>query len=347
MSSLQEQYEKEMQKSQRPARRLKRQLKRVYVYYWLIVLLETLTLQFYAAIYSILLLKGIQKLVTFLTKWDYRKIQIYVQQEKLTLLQEDKAPSTWNIIYELAEDMHIDLGLVSVWISTQNSYLPSICQYEFPEKDIVDIPNDDLWTWTEYEYDFSDQQGRKYHLILPKNLLALSVKNKGHAKALIAHEFGHILQKDADLWLTSYTFSQNYLGFHLLLSLLSIAGAAVSIVLNFEDIVHSALPSTIEAIGIAGTALLLFMLFLVGNYPLLNIWRIQYRVTSFRRKSERLADYASVIYNSADDLLECFESYFEKKNTSLVHPKVADRERSVLNALAKYPQIRRELVTPK
>ena len=342
MLSLQAQYEEEIRKTHKPAGKLKKRLKRVYIYYWILIVVNAITLQLASAILSFIFLIGIQRAVKFLTRRDYHRVKVNVKQGKLKLLPRDKARSTWAIIHELGEKMNIDLNAVSVWISSQNSYLPSICQYEFPEKEVFDVPNEDGVTGTEYEYDFSDQQNRTYHLILPKNFLALSIKNRGHAKALIAHEFGHILQKDADLWLASYSFSQNFMGLHVLLAILNLAIIMITIILNLDNFIGSGL--TFELAEVIGIWIFVLIAFLVGNVPLFMILRIQRKVTSYRKKSERLADYASVIYNSAADLLECFESYFEKKNTSPVHPNVTDRIASVKQAVYSYPQIRKEAV---
>ncbi|MCB0560757.1 MAG: hypothetical protein H6573_02085 [Lewinellaceae bacterium] len=93
-----------------------------------------------------------------------------VSSKNLKGIDSEKFPAVAKMVYDISNKMEIEKK-INIYVSNQNSYLPSIEEYS-----------------------------REVYLILPKNFLLLVRKFPKRAESLLAHEFGHVLQEDTETW---------------------------------------------------------------------------------------------------------------------------------------------------
>lgn len=194
------------------------------------------------------------------------------------------------IITDLCKVMNISKSSIVVWKTDSHTYYPSIQRYK----------------------------GR-HNLFLPKSFFKLLYTKKCVAKTLLAHEFGHILQKDTQLWMYSIAYYRVIKSIHdpILFGLLIFLGYSV----------------------IVGTFSFLFGLKEISKLPvLIGKWYLLWNCTETRKKStaihkiidvtrkesEKLADSAAMIFADKDCLTIAIEKY-SIDSEEMIHPPRKDR----------------------
>lgn len=92
--------------------------------------------------------------------------------DKIVPFPDDRLPQVTSKISQLANEMQIDLRRLTLWYGCSNDAVPSIVESR-----------------------------RKIHLVLPRFIIVLANRCPNQFEALIAHEFGHIKQRDSRVWL--------------------------------------------------------------------------------------------------------------------------------------------------
>lgn len=184
--------------------------------------------------------------------------------------------SMQKFILDIAKVMNIQ-GEINIFYSRSNHFIPNI------------------FTATDKEV----------YLILPRNLVTLFTKNIVHFEAIIAHEFGHVLQKDTQLWWDESKTQE----------LIWIAILA-----------HLAYFSTFSSMNMY--YLLLFFLF----------FNIIYFKPRFRRKrynSEFNADLASIVYTGHLGIVDVLNSNYIINTDTYLHPSSGRRVTFILKCMSK------------
>ena len=203
------------------------------------------------------------------------KLFEYIRNKDLKKLEEDQFLPLWKLVKTLYEKMNIDKRKsFRIFLSKSNTYFPSI-----------------------------EEHHNSIYLITPMNFLSLVINNEGEAKAILAHEFGHVLQGDTNLWLqiSNYTSGTHKIVFSFLVSL--IIFLIITVYLN---------PPLITW-GIIIQFILLFS-------TAFDCLRLKKDCLWCRKNSEKLADTAAIIYADPKDLISTLKKYSLKNSISLIHP---------------------------
>ncbi len=129
------------------------------------------------------------------------------------------------------------------------------------------------------------------YLVLPLGLVKMSSVKPDIARAMIAHEFGHVLQNDSKLW-----------------------GIAHAFALRFRDIFYI-IAIAIVVIGIIGRSFEPVVIFM---FALMIATGICNRILELRRKSEELADVAAIVYAGGHNIYAAINEYIENDGYSVV-----------------------------
>lgn len=212
-----------------------------------------------------------------------RKLFDHINNKELKLLKQSQFLPLWELVYNLFEEMNIDKRKnVNIFLSRSPTYFPSI-----------------------------EEHHNVIYLIIPMNFLSLVIKSKGEAKAILAHEFAHILQGDTNLWLQVSIYSKRthrvYFPFFLLFTLFLITTLLMNpVIVNFGTI-----SQILFLCGITISSLYLRKDCVIG-----------------RNNSEKLADTASMIYTKPEDLISVLKKY-SINTKSIIHPPIEERIKHV------------------
>ena len=213
-----------------------------------------------------------------------------IQSGKMKIIESDLIKPIHEIVLELKSKMNIEANIHYVH-GNSNTNLPSIEEYK-----------------------------NEIYLVFPTNFFTLVQKDKEAAECLIAHELGHIIQRDTRLWLLLDSFGthvQKYLvPAVLILALPKILGI-VSIA--FEANINPLNSNTIMYL----LNIVVIVFFLSG-------------IRQARRRSEYLADFASVLYTEKRGMQKALAEYSEDapaKARLRIHPLKEDR----INFLKEIP----------
>jgi hypothetical protein len=139
------------------------------------------------------------------------------------------------------------------------------------------------------------EDGSAVHLVFPIGFLKVYRRDRDIAVAMIAHEVGHIIQKDTELWFFAEVAGGWARAAMLALSLLQVVAAIL-----------------------AGVPLLLCTALLLAVSQL----RYASDVSDARLASERLADVAAVLIADAASYREALSSYLTDTDTGSHEPKL-------------------------
>ncbi|MFK8008404.1 MAG: M48 family metalloprotease [Saprospiraceae bacterium] len=212
------------------------------------------------------------------------------------------------LFMKLANDMNIDFERVVFWRSSSKTYLPSIVE----SKKLINV-------------------------VLPMNFFLLCVKNPDEVKALMAHEFGHVLQNDTNLWLFVEVFSKGMKKFFYKAVkgifdssyYSAIASPFIIIILLLMD----KNPNYLNQFG----TLIINLLIILLLYRLVKILKkAPNQVKVSRRKSEELADTASILFANGLAMEDVLKKYARDSDDEMIHPKRAERVRVIMDKLRKY-----------
>lgn len=179
--------------------------------------------------------------------------------------------------------MNIDIDSISIRLDLRSpGYLPSIV-----EKDDKNV------------------------LLLPVGFLVLVQEEPEQARAMVAHEFAHVLQRDANLWIITDAWATKFSNYASnLKSALALAGLV-------------ALASLLRT-GLLGVAVLpLFtILAIFSRYTVYKQARIMYvKIKNYRMRSEDNADLAGVIFGSGSALVAAIHEYVDDKVDEIHRPR--------------------------
>ena len=131
-------------------------------------------------------------------------------------------------------------------------------------------------------------------MVIPPNFLGYLQVKPASAKAMLAHEYGHIAQGDTNLWLSSSTFAE--VAFDVYFPYyrnLLVAG-----IIAFIFAISAAISKQLTVLSIS---FFIFILGLQGLFSIGWLYYFVYRMRRFRRRSEELADLAAWIYVTSED----------------------------------------------
>jgi hypothetical protein len=236
----------------------------------------------------------------YLLAWEkINSFEMMKNKGKIFEIGEGKARELKEMIIELAIKMNVDFRDILFWSTINKETFPSVEVDKFG----------------------------KINLLLPLNFIHFFEQNKPEAKAILAHELGHVLQHDTKIYLETDSY--------------------------FEVIRMILFP-----LGIFNLLIHLYLLFASGNYAkiagsdpliiitcIIFIWDITlivYLYNGFkilreaRRDSERLADTAAVLYADGSSLisvLERIKNDFVKHKSNATHPDKMDRIENINSVL--------------
>jgi hypothetical protein len=229
--------------------------------------------------------------LVYLLSWErINTFNLMIQKNNIFLFADNKIPEIKSTVIQLAKSMNIDPDLILYWGILNRSNYPSI------EEDL---------------------NAGQINLLLPINFIMNFNKNKDEGAAILAHELGHVLQKDTQLYLNTDAY------FNVIRSLL-IPGTIVSIIVQ---IIFACSKQGLNLI--ASSDIFQVVIALVALY---DIWLLHYLTKGFetlretRRESEKLADTASVIFANGNALIEVLKRIKESgTNAIATHPDKVER----------------------
>ena len=155
------------------------------------------------------------------------------------------------------------------------------------------------------------QSRQRIHLLLPLGFLLLSDSDPECAKAMLAHEFGHVVQADTRLWRTAEAFTGAFRRIILPFLLFELAVTLLVSPFQLGNRPELNLPSLAQHAATLAMA---------ASYMLLNLlisWTTCCFVLKARRNSEKLADMAGLIYGGEDAMV--------RVNEGALHPPPRER----------------------
>jgi hypothetical protein len=205
-----------------------------------------------------------------------------------------------SIIEDLKSSMSLEKDNIQVWKSSSNTFLPSI----------------------------QSDKTNTHHLILPMNFFYLLIKEPEISKSLIAHEFGHIVQKDTNLWLYNIIYFKWIK--YVIIPLVSYYVLIASInFLIYLIILFSPQFTNNISLGVTGAIFL-------GGWKVLGKTVSSLKdVKSYRKVSEELADFAAIAYANGKSLSNALSKY-SIDNKDKIHPPIQNRLKSIERVMAKY-----------
>jgi hypothetical protein len=148
---------------------------------------------------------------------------------------------------------------------------------------------------------------RKIHLIVPLGMAWLATHDPKACGAMIAHEFGHVLQTDTRLWRTAVAGAAVMRRIVLPLQLTTLVVGFVFMRLARPD-GQFGRPHTYDSTDVFALSVGIVV---AATYNLLGIalcWSAYRFVARVRLRSEKLADLAAIIYADAGALLRAVET---------------------------------------
>ena len=171
-----------------------------------------------------------------------------------------------------------------------------------------------------------DREGR-VNLVIPPSFLLYAEKHPEKAKAILAHELGHILQADSGLFLLTETY---FSVIRFVFAPLVLFALVVKVYLLFFSPYQEAFQNSDNGIETA------FMVGMIIDFIILFFLLDGFATTRERRqKSEFLADTAGIIYAGGDHMLAVLDELADS-NKSSVHPPKAARKEHALNIITNY-----------
>jgi Peptidase family M48 len=230
--------------------------------------------------------------VIFLLSWEkINSFELMIKNEKVFLIPENKGKDLKLAIKELADNMRINYSLISFWSIINRDKYPSI----------------------------EEDKSGNINMLLPINFISFFTKNREGGISILAHELGHVLQKDTKLYLTTDAYFEIIRKIYLPVSILNLL-IHVWVIFssnNVSKIFNSDLTS-----------------FIVGSILVWDVILISYLYNGFislretRRTSEKLADTAAVIFANGRSLQEILESMPNTSGSSKatsIHPNNMER----------------------
>jgi Zn-dependent protease with chaperone function len=163
---------------------------------------------------------------------------------------------------------------------------------------------------------------RTIHLVCPLGLLELMNSDVGAFEAMIAHEFGHVLQRDATLWRT-LSAAQSCIGFNLVMSFLQFVVAIICGIylwiyyLSFGDVL-----SRVSGVFIVGAI-----------YRSVQVYALSY-IAKCRKRSEFGADAVALQVTSPVDVKRAISKYLwdrkgDDTDNFVSHPSASARLKNI------------------
>lgn len=216
-----------------------------------------------------------------------------VEQGEITELPDPYGASIKAMVYELSDSMGIQREKIRFWKSINYAIYPSIEQ-----------TNDD-----------------GINMIIPINFFLFHSQHTEKSKAIFAHELGHVLQNDTEVYLLAETFYNSIRV--IVIPILFIQ--AVMLLISFFRVNSFTLDmgSVVELVIYAGTSIL-FLQFYIRKYR---------AIKKLRKRSEHMADLCAFIYADSKAILKVLEGLQPLKRRSLekVHPDKNSRIDFLIN----------------
>ncbi|MFK8008405.1 MAG: hypothetical protein AB8H03_18750 [Saprospiraceae bacterium] len=277
----------------------------IAIYYFNLFEFDVGVISFLIFLYSILFLVGVvavYRMISFTSEGITSFIRN--RHEKFKLLENKEEGFLKDIFSDVAKKMNIDFRRVYFWRSDSKTYLPSIVEAR-----------------------------GGINLIFPMNFFILCIKNPKCAEALIAHEFGHVLQGDTNNWLFVESFSIGLKKF--VLPVFNIF-LLIQIFLLVIDLIF--LISYFDQLEVGHWVSFSFNLLVAALYlkATLFLRDAPERVWKAREKSEELADAAAILYADGNALRWTLSKYAKDPYWLTVHPKKTFRMNLILEKLKRY-----------
>ncbi|MFK8008403.1 MAG: M48 family metalloprotease [Saprospiraceae bacterium] len=315
-------YHKNIEKNQSESSYLKLKLNLVYYYFLFSVIISFIVtifqftprnideMSYFIVIpnfIAIIISSYILIQINYFTKRGLRNFRYMVEKKTFIRLEDKNLDIIDPIFWEIARDMEVDYSEVQFWRSNSKTYLPSIVEDE-----------------------------KLINVVLPMNFFLLCLKEPNEAKALIAHEFGHVIQKDTNYWLYVDFFAnglRKYLypymrvvlwfqGTILSLNLL----ITITMGLNTNNFSEEAIVQVLVQL-VAVLIIVRITNFLKGAPA---------KVKACRLASEELADTASIIYSDGKSMIAVLNKYAQNSIDDILHPAKEERIKYMLNRIKKY-----------
>jgi ABC-type multidrug transport system fused ATPase/permease subunit len=195
-----------------------------------------------------------------------------------------------NSVKVLCEKMTIDFSRIKFWGALNSNTFPSI------EEDI--------------ENNFID-------ILIPCKFISYFESSPNEGEAILAHELGHILQNDTDIYLKA----EAYFGVvrNVFLPLVSINAVCHLILFFYLHLEEMTLSS-----------FFLFSLLVFDASVIYYLTKGFDKLKETHKESERLADAAAVIYSDGFSLINVLNAFNDSQhNSNSIHPSIDDRITSI------------------
>ncbi len=212
-----------------------------------------------------------------------------VQAGRITELKESQGASIREMTLALAADMQLPPEYpIRFWKTMSTAQYPSVQQVE--EGDV--------------------------NIVLPVNYFLYHQQHPERSKAILAHELGHVRQRDTDLYMLSEKFYSTVRLVVVPMMCLSLFTVLLMLVLNGNNQVQDGfLPVAVSALSVIIPGA--FIVFYMGQYN---------KIKALRQQSEHLADMNAYLYADGDRLLEVLQTLQEPgRRNNIVHPPRKER----------------------
>ncbi len=230
-------------------------------------------------------LGGLGLYTTILAHDNVNRLKTLIKNKFLIPIKDNEEINVREAVRNLCNKMLIEYKIVMLWRSKSLSKYPSV-----------------------------EEVDGNINLILPIGFLIDFKKDNNKGNAILAHELGHVLQHDTDLYLiadTNYSILRKYFVPLIFLNVL------MQIILFFYLASKSVPISALIVIA---------LLIIIGIVVYVILTDGFKRIRELRHSSEMYADTAALIFTNYNDILSCLHCLVEIHSANNnTHPYVEDR----------------------
>lgn len=167
---------------------------------------------------------------------------------------------------------------------------------------------------------------------IPLGFVSLYRSNRSVARAMLAHEIGHIAQRDTDLWARVQVIGGTLYDSLIKLLKINIWAGIFSSVWSWVRVLVEA-PAALQMVSVALVINLFIGGLIIGIYLLLFVWAKDV-LRSARHQSEYLADMAAAVCVGRQSCCEALLSCIDIEEPTFEHPSPVQRVTLVLETAA-------------
>lgn len=218
--------------------------------------------------------KGSNALMVVVAAWsDLVSLRFAIRRKRLVAVGPSAAPLLHRIAAEVAAAMGLGGSSITIWLSLSPSFLPSVIER------------------------------RGIHLLVPLGFLGMAESDEPSCRAILGHEFAHVVHRDTELWRRSQLLAWSIFRINLPIALFLLVVLQV-----LSGAVIMATATTGDG-SLIGQAILLVVVGALVALPVLLEYGAYLTTIRARRCSEDAADLLSAIHGDPVSLAAAIRSY--------------------------------------